>query len=373
MSKLKFENNASLNGIDSCRSGKSNTQKPTSLLSLRKSPLSLSEFKILDAYLARIDPEHPERRWVRFSKNDLEELLGIQKINIADLKKHVEHLGIMINVEDLDDAGGVHSIALFEEAVCKREHNGLWQIDLKCTTGAMKYVFNLEDIKYLRYKLRSVIHLGSRYSYLMFLYLEENRPLGEWTVSLNDLKNFLDCTDPTYLEFKYFNRTILKHCEKELNEKTLCRFTYELVKRGRNVCAIRFVMDPNLPDIVDANAPNSFENVPPLPEQQPLPVSSQHESSESVRHFVLDACTPEDAARPEFSEEEQIQIMAVLPRIPLSKMPVVDMGEPISNDMHFRWYHYLAKKYATLNLIASTRRINNRFAYFLKMLEIDVS
>ncbi len=55
-------------------------QKSMPLFSLWRSELTLSEFKILDTYLARINSHEPDRRIVEFSKGELEEKLGVKKI-----------------------------------------------------------------------------------------------------------------------------------------------------------------------------------------------------------------------------------------------------------------------------------------------------
>ena len=52
-------------------------QKSRPLFALWRSELSLSEFKILDTYLSRIDSHKPDRRTVTFEKGELEQLLGI--------------------------------------------------------------------------------------------------------------------------------------------------------------------------------------------------------------------------------------------------------------------------------------------------------
>ena len=62
----------------------------------------------------------------------------------------------------------IHKIALFDEAQGEIDKNGLWQIKLTCTAQAMKYVFNIEDLGYLRYKLRCITKLTSRYTYILF-------------------------------------------------------------------------------------------------------------------------------------------------------------------------------------------------------------
>ena len=84
-----MEDNITLkNGLN----GNNIVQKSTPLQSLWKSSLGLGEFKVLDTYLSRIDSHHPERRTVKFSKEEFERLLGITEVKPAALKKYTDHL-----------------------------------------------------------------------------------------------------------------------------------------------------------------------------------------------------------------------------------------------------------------------------------------
>lgn len=233
----------SINGIPR-KDGELLVQKSQNILNLWRSGLSLAEFKIMDVYLARIDSHRPERRLVKFTKGEIEHLLGVKKINKATLEKRLEHLlGTVVDVPDIDYKRGFHKITLFDESYGEEDDNGTWTVHLECTEKAMKYFFNIENLGYLRYKLRCVININSRYSYLLFLYIENNRRRKSWEVDLDKLREILNCNDEKYAkEFKYFNRDILMRSQKELKEKTECRFDYEPIKKGRRITKIRFTV-----------------------------------------------------------------------------------------------------------------------------------
>lgn len=214
-------------------------QKSTPLFSLWKSELTLAEFKILDTYLSRINSHNPDQRDVIFEKGELEKLLGLVKINNKDLDTRLKHL--QATSVSFGDAYHIDRVTLFERSQGFRDENGVWQVTLTCTQAAMKYFFNIEEIGYLRYKLRSIINISSRYSYIMFIYLESNRFRKEWTIALEELKLILNCeNDETYAEYKHFNNLVLKRCYKELTEKTELQYTYEPIRRGRKVTEIKF-------------------------------------------------------------------------------------------------------------------------------------
>ena len=156
-------------------------QKSLPLFALWRSDLTLAEFKILDTYLARINSHSPEKRRVVFSKGELEEKLGVTKINKPDLEKRLIHLmGNVVKVPDSNTKRGFKLVTLFEEVYADQDDNGLWTITLECTQKAMKYFFNVDNLGYLRYKLRCITSMTSRYTYIMFIYLESNRFRKSW-------------------------------------------------------------------------------------------------------------------------------------------------------------------------------------------------
>lgn len=220
-------------------------QKSNPLLSLSETGLTLAEFKILDAYLGRINSHIPEKRFIRLEKGEIERLLGVSQIKSDDLEKRVRNLFQTVKIKDGNKRKGFTLIALFEKAECYQDEDGLWQVDLGASPSAMEYIFNPERLGYLRYNLRNVVKLTSRYSYVLFLYLEQNRHMHlSWDVTLDDLKALLRCTADSYKGYKEFNDKILKKCFSELNEKTDCKFSYEPIKRGRTVKAVRFSLEP---------------------------------------------------------------------------------------------------------------------------------
>lgn len=252
-----------ITGIGKDPDNKLTVQKSRPLTALWQSDLTLAEFKIMDAYLARIDSRKPEMRTVQLTKGELEKALGVTRINKTDLEQRLKNLYSPIDLEK-GNPKKIKLRALFEEADAEQDEHGIWQIQLTCTTAAMKYIFNIERIGYVKYQLRSIASIQSRYTYILFLYLEMNRKFKTWEVGIDELKEILNChTDDLYKEFKMFNQRILKRCQKELAEKTECRFTYEPIRKGRSVAKIRFTLESLAPTI----EAELGDGVPDEPEQ----------------------------------------------------------------------------------------------------------
>lgn len=343
MARKKIEPIISLGNED-----KLTVQKSLPLFSLWRSELTLAEFKILDTYLSRIDSHKPEKRAIMFEKGELEKILGVKKINNQDLKTRLIHLmGNVIEVPDDSIKQGFKLVTLFEEATAEQDDYGLWQVKLECTQKAMKYFFNIEDLGYLRYKLRCITSLTSRYTYIMFIYLEKNRFRKRWDVPLDELKQILDCDKvETYKEFKEFNKQVLKRIQKEMHEKTECKYTYEPIKKGRTVVAIRFEVE---------TLPKLEIEVPEVPE---APMAE--EPSRPLWESALDEW--------KLSQAQLEEIQTLLVTVPVHKLPNCQ-----KEDLEKAYYQYMAQKAAEIKRRNEQKRIRSRFSYLRKLMQEDIA
>lgn len=328
-------------------------QKADPLMSLSKTTMTLPELKILDAYLDRINSHDPEKRTVQLEKGKIEEFLGVSRILRPDLEKRLLNLAQAVKIEDETKPNGFKVVSLFEEIGAWQDEDGLWQITLTCTTAAREYIFNIENLHYLRYALSDVVNLTSRYSYFLYLYLLKQRFRGSWEVPLDELKDYLRCTAATYTQYKRFNDLVLKKCYHELNEKTSLHYSYIPVKRGRTVKAIQFTVQTTATlDILPGQL--SLEDLPSDP-------------GTDLIELLRSATTPPGSAAPEFTRAEMEQLFTVLATVSVDKLPHV---EP-DNNIKFRRYHYLSERYAAMNRQAEKKPIKHRFAYLLKLIQND--
>ena len=335
-------------------------QKSKPLFSLWKSDLTLAEFKILDTYLSRINSHNPEQRDVIFEKGELEKLLGVVKINHADLDARLKHLqAASIN---LGDDNHIDRVTLFERSQGFQDETGVWQVMLTCTQSAMKYFFNIEEIGYLRYKLRSIININSRYSYIMFIYLESNRFRKEWTVGLDELKLILNCeTDETYAEYKHFNNLILKRCYKELTEKTELQYTYEPIRRGRRVTEIRFTLASRavIPNETQVEGQLTFSDAPDF---DPEPIEEPDIDELMLKKYGSETLTFIAGAMDyEFTKEETRVLFDIV-----LEHYIEPRNDEISRyDFVHRVYNRLKQRAAASQL----EPLKSRYSYMKKLLE----
>lgn len=324
-------------------------QKSNPLQSLSETKMTLAEFKILDAYLSKINSHNPKERCVTFDKGELESLLGVTQIKNKDLSDRIDNLFKVVTIRDPNKPNKFTKIALFSCAECTQDDDGQWIIKLACSPEAMEYIFNIESIGYLRYRLKNIVNLTSRYSYILYLYLESNRFRGAWTIPLDDLKKMLCCTADIYSEYKRFSTMVLKKCQKELSQKTDIDFDYVALRRGRKVTGVQFILKTS------KNATDS--PVEPLFEER-------DEFDWAITYGSERLATLAEGCNYEFNKAEMEQIARVLVRIN------IPCDQATKSELYGKQF-YLREKYAALNVIMCKKPIKNRFKYFLKMLESD--
>jgi len=324
-------------------------QKSKPLFALWQSELTLSEFKILDTYLGRINSHDDEQRTVKFEKGELESLLGVKQLKPQVLDERLKHLMTTVRISDENRKNGFTRIALFEKAYAEQDDYGVWKAELTCTETAKKYIFNVEEINYLRYKLKNIINIKSRYTYIMFLYLWENKYRGSWEVPLDKLKSLLNCENEYCNQFKVFNDRVLKRVYNEIHKVTDIRYEYETVKKGRSVVAIRFIYKSKCVDEVE-------ESQNTLEELQEKAIKEKELWQEPLENF-------------EFTKEQYDELFSVLITIPSDKLP---QSQACYGSVELMRYHYLDQKAKEILRRDKQKPIRSKFAYLLKLMKKDI-
>ncbi len=326
-------------------------QKSKPLFALWQSELTLAEFKILDTYLGRINSHDDEHRTVKFEKGELENLLGVKQLKPQVLDDRLQHLMTTVRIPDKNSKRGFTRIALFEKAHAEQDDYGVWEAELTCTESAKKYIFDVENLNYLRYKLKNIINIKSRYTYIMFLYLWENKYRGKWEEPLDKLKSILNCdNEPTYKEFKRFNDLVLKKVYKEIHEATDIKYDYETVKKGRSVVAVRFIYKSKILEEVEVD-----ENQMTLEQWQ----------EEAVKEKELWQTPLEDF---NFTQEQYDELFSVLITIPDFKLP---QSSACYGSVELMRYHYIDQKAKEIKRRDTQKPIRSKFSYLLKLMKQD--
>lgn len=322
-------------------------QKSNPLQSLSETALTLSDLKILDAYLSRINSHDSDKRYVRFSKGELETLLEVERIRQDSLEKRLKNLFQVVTIKDPNKPKGFKLVALFEQAEAYQDDDGLWQVDLACSPAAMEYIFNIDNLGFLKYRLKNIVDLTSRYSYLLYLYLEKNSFRGSWEIDIDELKKILNCKSESYNQYKRFNDLILKKCKKEINAKTSIKYTYTPSrKKGRKYTTIKF----------------EIKKTPKFIPETPPPVEENINLNREIWEELLD--------KYEFTKEQMEEIKALLSSIPQRNLP--EDTTMNMDDIEFRRYNYINLKVKMIDRYDAAKEISDKFAYLIKVMTKDM-
>ena len=346
-------------------------QKSRPLLNLWRSDFEIYEFKLLDLYLSRINSDNPDKRTVIIEKGKIEEIFGVTRLRKEALFPQLEKLQTT-KVSLSKDADEYNSIILFSQACAKKDDDGIWNITLTCSPEAMKYIFNLQEIGYIKYRLRSIARLTRTTSYILFNYLENyiqsrskmrnsDSEVMKWRVPLDELKQMLRCDNIEYYDaYKWFNAKVLKKCHEEITTRTALQYDYAPCKRGTRVIYIEFTVYSNNVYAKKMVEQNDSEF---LAEDEEINVQEAEENNSfnSSIDLLSDACADE------FSHTQINELFNFITVLPIDLLP------PSSpDDIDLRRHLYLSQKYATLNNYAKKSKIANRFAYLKKMIKQDL-
>ena len=328
-------------------------QKSNPLLSLSETGMSLFELKLLDLYLSRIDSHNPEKRKVRFEKGEIEKLLGVNRIKKEILDKKLDGLFSSVSVKDKSKPQGFIKMSLFETAAAYLDENGNWLVDLSCSPMAMEYIFNIENMGYLRYRLKDVASFSSRHSYVLYLYLLDNRFRKTWEIEFSELKNLLRCNSENYKEFRFFNRDVLKKAQKEIHEKTELSFSYQTIFVNRRIKRIAFtiISAPNYLEKQEFTSENIID----------ITLSETEESDQQNDHkYTFCDFLGECSCNNEFTPT-QMRVIADY---------VIELVPGVQNDIER--CNYLTRFVNKMNAYGETHKIDNRYAYLVGMLKKEL-
>lgn len=327
-------------------------QKSMPLLQeLRHRNLTVFELKLIEVYLSRINSHNPDSRTVIFAKNELKKIFGTS-FRTDILRQSLQHIqNLQVSEIAADGTRTTEKTTnLFDYSELVYDMGGVACIKLECSQRAMQYIFFLEDIGYLRYKLRNVVHLNSKYSYTLFLYLLQHKFQKSWRISIQEL---IDILKPPYGNYTEINKAILKPVLAEINEKTSLKYAYYPIKKGRTVFEVEF-------EIIDWGEVKKIADE--IEQEQPELLEISNDSAENNGgldiNFLMESCENAFTAN---------QIKALISVINHDKLKEEDR----QYGLNIAIYNYLSKKYRLFVVIEQETTVYNRFKYFYSMIEGD--
>lgn len=221
------------------------TVKKSNILNeLRNANASLVEYRLFCVYLAHLQMNN-DSNVVTFTLADYTRIAGLKRPRAYDLEEQSDNLLDMKARIPTPD-GGFRKLNLFSEfSLFKKD--GEWMVSLECTQNIAPMIRE-QTGKFLRYKLYNTIFLKSYNQHRLYELLKQYERIGERTITLPDLRDFLSIEEHQYPVWGVFARDVLKVAQQSINENTDICFDFEPIrasKRGKPVVAVKFTITKN--------------------------------------------------------------------------------------------------------------------------------
>ncbi|MEZ2903612.1 RepB family plasmid replication initiator protein [Acinetobacter terrestris] len=247
---------------------------------IRPIELSSNEYKALLYAMAvanygeknNQDREITEQTYIYLHKDDLGELLGLDKknsINVAidriykELSSRVAHFVIE---EPLDDSKRkvkkVHSVVPIIREL-RWEDDAKNALQIRFTSEVLPYFTRLASGNFTTYQLKDLFALDSVTSMSLYSYFIKNefkyanQDTYEVELSLENIKALTDIGEKKYDRWVDFRRYVLDKIVEEINERTSLKLEYDTIKKGRPIVGVRFKITSGH---IEAVIPQSNEN-----------------------------------------------------------------------------------------------------------------
>lgn len=247
---------------------------------IRPIELSSNEYKALLYAMAvanygeknNQDREITEQTYIYLHKDDLGELLGLDKknsINVAidriykELSSRVAHFVIE---EPLDDSKRkvkkVHSVVPIIREL-RWEDDAKNALQIRFTSEVLPYFTRLASGNFTTYQLKDLFALDSVTSMSLYSYFIKNefkyanQESYEVELSLENIKALTDIGEKKYDRWVDFRRYVLDKIVEEINDRTSLKLEYDTIKKGRPIVGVRFKITSGHTEAV---IPQSNEN-----------------------------------------------------------------------------------------------------------------
>jgi len=339
-------------------------EKRNVLNEIRANGMTLQELRFFSIYLSKINPRETSTRVVRFSLKEFQRIMEFSSHVKIEYIKHVTNSLLCKVVNVPTDRGGYEGFQLFKRCKVDVDDNGEWYIEIDAHDQALPLMFQFKE-RYFTYELWNALRLKSSNQLRMYEILKQYEKALERVVSVNELKDLLGIGQEEYARYGDFRTHVLDVCKMALEENTDIKYTYEPTgKKGKGgkILNLKFSIKKNenfmdqlsLAGFIEQRESHTFTSGVEC---------EDNDEGEGINYFEQNTYPlMKEACNNEFNQDE----IQVLYNFIIKIMPPSSKG-----NWQLEAYDYLKRKYDELKWQANRTKINNRFGYLKKIIEID--
>ena len=221
-------------------------ERSNELNQLNPRGLSLTEVRFLAIYQAKINARNPDTRTVIFPLAEFCKIMDISQLTVTHIKRVADNLICKpVHLPCEDGSNGFTVVPLFNECEVKQDkETGEWFVKIECHQKVMPYMFEMKR-NYFTYELWNALKLKSVNQVRMYEILKQYEKIGERVESVENLKLMLGISNKNYSLFSDFRRDVLEVCQKALEQYTDIKYTFEPMRKGRKIHALKFTITKN--------------------------------------------------------------------------------------------------------------------------------
>lgn len=202
--------------------------------------MTLIERRVMYHILSKVNPMKPDKNFELKVEDFLEDFDRVGQKNVYNqLKEAVQKL-FTRSVQQITERGSTRIFHVLQEQEYQ-DNQGF--LKLIFSDAMMPLIFELKS-KYTTINFDHLKQLNSIHSLRIYELLCQYENLCERTISVEDLRFFLDCEN-SYVEFKEFKRSVIEVAIKEINKKTNMFVDVEYIRSGRKINKIKFNFSNN--------------------------------------------------------------------------------------------------------------------------------
>ena len=220
---------------------KKTVKKSNVLNEMRQSDMTMVEYRLFCIYLAHFSIDNDKNELV-FKLSDYAAITDLNSFKKRDLERQAVNL-VRATVKLANDKGGFSVYSVFKRFDLEQGDDG-WQVRLAINEDLLPFIKE-QSSRFIRYRLYNTIFLKSFNQQRIYELLKQYERLGERTVELKDLREYLSIKPDEYPVWYDFSSKVLKVAQASIAENTDIKFEYEGIRHGRKVGAVKFTIHKN--------------------------------------------------------------------------------------------------------------------------------
>jgi len=172
------------------------------------------------------------------SVKELIDLFGLQRRDIYSAIKEASRLLMRCTIK-IQKEGDSYLEAVLFASTEYFEGEGRFEFEFSSKLES-ELLWLIKKGYFTSYELKQISGLRSQYSIRIYELLKQYLSVGWRIIELTKLRSMLGIEVKQYQQWNDFKRRVIERAKTELPNKTDLQFTYEIIKDGRKVSAIKF-------------------------------------------------------------------------------------------------------------------------------------